>query len=171
MRLIPGTLIAATVGLTALVAQASAKPAATADACKLLAAAVHDERYWALNLTHHIFTPAGGGAWRCEFTGVPPKGSISPSFVLVLTFFASPTAAVAHTNAAWLQGKGPALRGTGADEAFAKEAHQGGATSTRVTWRKGRYWGWLSVQGPKLAGDRDDARDLLTGFARRLPRT
>lgn len=67
--------------------------------------------------------------------------------------------------------QGRPLRGTGADEAFAQEAHQGGATSTRVTWRKGRYWGWLSVQGPKDAGDIEDATDLLEGFARRLPRT
>lgn len=166
------TLIAVGLALAALGAQpTAASTAATVNACKLLAGAVHDERYWAVNLTKHTFMPAGGGAWRCELTSEPPQGSVSPAFVVVLTFFASPSAGIAHANVASLARKGRPLRGTGADEAFAQEAHQGGATSTRVTWRKGRYWGWLSVQGPKDAGDIEDATDLLEGFARRLPRT
>jgi hypothetical protein len=139
------------------------------NACKLLAAAVRDEPPWASRLTKRTFTAAGGGAWRCELTSAPPKGSVSPRFILVLYFFASPTAAIAHTNVASVAKKGPPLRGTGASEAFAKEVHQGGSTSTGVTWRKGRDWGLLSVQGPGQTGDREDAGDLLAGFVRRLP--
>jgi hypothetical protein len=149
---------------------AAASQAAPVNACKVLTTAVHAEPYWSVHLTKHSFVPAAGGGWRCELTSEPPKGSVTAAYALALMFFASRTPALAHTNVALLAGKGPALRGTGADEAFAKETHEGGATSTRVTWRKGRYWGWLSVEGPKLAGDADDARDLLRGFTSRLSR-
>jgi hypothetical protein len=151
--------------LLATVAASSSRAAVSP--CPLLAAAVHTEPAWSVRLSRHTFTQSGG-SWRCELTSVPPKGSVTPTFALVLYFFVSPTPAVAHTNVALLQRKGPPLAGTGADEAFAVEKHESGATNTRATWRKGRYWGWLSVGGPKLAGDREDARDLLGGFTRRL---
>jgi hypothetical protein len=165
------TLAATVVGAAlAAFSAPSASPSPNAvNACSLLAKAIRADPYWSIHLTKRSFIAAGGGSWRCELTSVPPKGSVSAAFLVLLTFFASPSASVAHQNLS--VSPDPPARGTGADEALAREKHQGGATNTRVTWRKGRYWGWLSVQGPKLVGDLDDARDLLRAFVRLLPRT
>jgi hypothetical protein len=148
--------------------RAAAAPNAV-NACSMLARVVQANHYWWINLTRHSFVPSAGRAWRCELTSVPAKGSVSPAFGVLLTFFSSPSAAIAHANMSI--SPDPALRLTGADEARARELHDGGGTTTRVTWRKGRYWGWFSIHGPKLVGDLDDARDLLGGFVRLLPRT
>jgi hypothetical protein len=139
------------------------------NACHLLAQVIRANPYWSINLRKHTFVAAAGGGWRCELTSVPPKGSVSPAFLVLMTFFASPNARVAHANMA--VSPDPPVHGTAADEAFAREQHAGGATTTRVTWRKGRYWGWFSIHGPRLVGDLDDAKDLLNPFVRRVPRT
>jgi hypothetical protein len=155
----------------AAIVAATARSANTApvNACALLAAGVRTDHYWAINLTKHSYIATGGGGYRCELTSAPAAGSVTPAFGVVLTFFTSRTTALAHQNVALLQRKGATLPGTGADEAYASETHDAGGTSTRATWRRGRYWGWLAVTGPKLAGDRDDARDLLRAFVSRLP--
>ena len=126
------------------VAGAQRSQAAAVHPCPLFAAAVRTDGYWSLHLTKHSFVSTGGGAWRCELASPPPPGSVSPEFTALVVFFTSPTPAVAHQNVASLLRKGAALQVTGADEAFATELHQRGSTSTRVTWRRNRYWGWLA---------------------------
>ena len=157
-----------TVTLLGVVATRATAAPNGVNACSLLARAIHAHPYWSIRLTKRSFLPAAGGGWRCELTSTSPKGSVSPAFGVLLTFFISPSASIAHTNMAI--SPDPPLRLVGADEARARETHDGGATTTRVTWRKGRYWGWFSVYGPKLVGDIDDAKDLLGPFVRLLPR-
>jgi hypothetical protein len=163
------TGVCAAVASAAVVVAAGPSTAAPVNACGLFAAAVSGNHYWAANLTKHVYVANGSGS-RCEWTSIPPAGSVTPAFALVLTFFSNGTTALAHQNIAFLQRKGDVLQNTGADEAFATQMHEAGGTSTRVAWRRGRYWGFLSVAGPKLVGDRDDARDLLKAFIARLPR-
>jgi len=165
------TTALAAVAAIALAASAARASATVQYPCKLLAAAVKAEPAWGIRLSQQNSVASGGGSWRCELSSKPPAGSITPEFLLVLYFFVSRNAGAAHQNVALTARKGPALAGTGANEAWAVEKHQGGATNTRVTWRRGRYWGWLSIGGLRLSGDTEDARELLRDFLRRLPAT
>src|SRR5437867_916665 len=120
------TLTATIVGaaLAAFGASAASPSPNAVNACNLLARVIHSDVYWSIHLTKHSFRPAAGGAWRCELTSVPPKGSVSPAYGVLLTFFTSPSASIAHANMAI--SSDPPLRLTGADEARAREVHDGG---------------------------------------------
>jgi hypothetical protein len=163
--------------LGGLCAQATAAAPRSVKACELLASVVHRDFLLRHNLPLHTFTSVGQG-WRCEFTSKPIKGTVSFEYTLLLYFFTSPSAAVAHENwqSLWHQAraagrKAVRLPGSGADEAFVIETRSPHSTSTTATWRKGRYWGWLSMAGPGLRGDTEDVRDVLKDFLPGVPRS
>lgn len=177
MRLQLVILATALAVLAGFGSQAAARETGKVNGCKLLASTIAQDAYWKANLTRHIFGTIGRSQ-RCEFASKPPQGSVTSQFLVVLYFGAARSSSSARlavrTFVAQARQAGKPVvrvRGIGADEAWAVELQQSpGANVTQAYWSKGRFWGWLSVAGPELHGDIDDAKDLLKPFLRRLPR-
>lgn len=153
--------------------QATAGPeAGSVNACKLLASVIQQDAHWQARLPLHRFDQFGT-SWRCEFTSKPIEGTVHFKWMVLLYFFDGHSAAVAHQNYAALlkgaktKGANPvAPRAFGIDEGFALQQGAGGL----VGWRKGRYTGYLSAQGPPPFGLLG-IHDLFLNLMRRVPRS
>jgi hypothetical protein len=160
--------------LLALALAPASAAAASVDGCKLMAAAIKaNGGVWPLVLTESDYerTTEPPGV-VCTWNEKRKESSVGLVYHLSLYFFVAPSVAAARAalRTRLVVSTKRALRGTGADEAYARETQGPHSTFTSVAWRKGRYWGQMLVAGPGLSGDLDDARELLALLMRRLPR-
>jgi hypothetical protein len=168
-----GAIVGGSLLALALAGAPASAAAASVDGCKLMAAAIKAHAVWPLVLTEYDYerTTEPPGV-VCTWNEKRKESSVGLVHHLSLYFFVAPSAAAARAalRTRLVVSTKRALRGTGADEAYAKETQGPHATFTSVAWRKDRYWGQMLVAGPRLSGDLDDARELLALLMRRLPR-